>query len=79
MITINCVKSMVKIDYDLHKEVLERYAKLHIAPYGGFITAILEPVMDGEEITDVKVTLPDDFVKQNLFLSEKYSFLPDYN
>ena len=69
----------VKIDYDLHKEVLERYEKLHIAPYAGFITAILEPVMKGDEIVDVKVKLPKDFAKQNLYLSEHYSFLPDYN
>ena len=68
-----------KIDYDLHKEVLERYAKLNIAPYAGFITAILEPVMEGDEIVDVKVELPTDFVKQNLYFSEKYKFLPNYN
>jgi dipeptidyl-peptidase III len=69
----------VKIDYDLHKEVLERYEKLHIAPYAGFITAILEPVMQGDEIVDVKVKLPKDFAEQNLMLSEKYSYLPINN
>ncbi len=69
----------VKINYDLHKEVLDRYAKLNIAPYAGFITAILEPVMEGEEIVDVKIKLPKDFAEQNIFLSEKYSFLPNYN
>ena len=69
----------VKVDYDLHKEVLERYEKLHIAPYAGFITSLLVPVMQGDEIADIKVELPKDFAAQNLMLSEKYSFLPDYN
>lgn len=69
----------VKIDYDLHKEVLERYAKLNIAPYGGFMTTILEPEMKGDEIIDVKVRIPEDFVEQSLYLSKEYSFLPNYN
>lgn len=47
----------VKVNPELHKEVLERYAKLNIRPYKGFIQPRLVPVMDGENITDVKSTL----------------------
>ncbi|MGB3074170.1 MAG: hypothetical protein WBB36_02555, partial [Chitinophagales bacterium] len=56
----------VKVDPALHKEVLERFKKLNIAPYKGFIQPRLVPVMDGEKITDVKVEYPDDFTKQML-------------
>ncbi|MDQ1350942.1 MAG: dipeptidyl-peptidase [Acidobacteriota bacterium] len=69
----------VKVDYQLHKEVLERFAKLGIAPYTGFICPVLEPVMKGDEIVDVKVEYPMDFTEQMLFYSEKYSFLPTKN
>jgi len=65
----------VQVDPQLHKEVLQRTEKLNIAPYSGFINPVLEPVMEGEEITDVKVTYPMDFTEQMLFYAEKYSFL----
>lgn len=70
----------VKVDQELHKEVLARAEALGSAPYGGFINPRLVPVM-GEDgaITDVDVEYPDDFVKQMLEYSEQYSFLPDYN
>ncbi len=69
----------VKVDPALHKQVKERYAKLGIAPYSGFIQPRLVPTMAGEEIVDVKVEYPEDFTAQQLEYSEKYSFLPDYN
>ncbi|MEE4257996.1 MAG: dihydrofolate reductase, partial [Bacteroidales bacterium] len=56
----------VKVDPELHAEVLERYAKLNLAPYGGFINPVLVPVYDGESIVDVKVEYPDDFSQQML-------------
>ncbi len=65
----------VKVDYALHKEVLERYAKLNLAPYSGFIQPKLVPVMDGDKIIDVKLEYPDDFVKQMLDYGRNYSFL----
>ncbi|MDP4280935.1 MAG: dihydrofolate reductase [Bacteroidota bacterium] len=65
----------VQVDADLHKEVLERYKKLNIAPYAGFINPVFEPVMKGETLTDVRVTYPSDFTKQMLEYSSKYSFL----
>ncbi|RMF59819.1 MAG: dihydrofolate reductase [Calditrichaeota bacterium] len=69
----------VKVDPELHKEVLERYSKLNIAPYAGFINPKLIPVMKGDEIVDVKVEYPDDFTEQMLEYARDYSFLPTYN
>lgn len=69
----------VKIDQELHKEVLERYKKLNIAPYAGFINPKLVPVMNGDEIIDVKIEYPDDFTKQMLEYAKEYSALMTYN
>ncbi len=65
----------VKVDPELHREVLRRTEKLNIAPYSGFINPVLEPVVEGEEITDIKVTYPSDFKEQMLYYAERYSFL----
>ncbi|MFH1195762.1 MAG: dihydrofolate reductase [bacterium] len=69
----------VKIDKELHKEVLDRYKKLDIVPYAGFIQPKLVPVMDGDKITDVKVEYPEDFTKQMLEYGKEYSLLPVNN
>jgi dipeptidyl-peptidase III len=69
----------VKVDREVHDQVLRRYEALKIAPYAGFINPRLVPVLRGEEIVDVDVEYPDSFVKQMLEYSEKYSFLPTYN
>jgi dipeptidyl-peptidase-3 len=69
----------VKVDPVLHKEVLERYEKLHISPYMGFIQAQLTPVMDGDKIVDIKIEYPADFVEQMLYYGKKYALLPVEN
>lgn len=69
----------VKIDRDLHAEVLERYGKLNIAPYAGFINPKLVAVEEDGEIVDVKIEYPDDFTTQMLEYANTYSFLPTYN
>lgn len=69
----------VKVDPELHKQVLARYEALNIAPYGGFIQPRLVPVMDGETLTDVKIEYPNDFTNQMLEYGEKYSLLPVEN
>jgi len=69
----------VKIDTVLHKEILERFKKLNIAPYGGFINPEFTPVMENDKIVDIKIEYPTDFVKQMMDYSKKYSFLPTYN
>lgn len=70
----------VKIDADIHKEVLDRSAPLNIPPYQGFINAKLEPVKSAAgEITDIKVNYPNDFLAQMLEYGKEHSYLPDYN
>ncbi len=70
----------VQVDQAIHAEVLERVEKLNIAPYGGFINPKLVPEMnEAGEITDIKVTYPDDFTEQMLNYAKNYSFLPSVN
>lgn len=66
----------VKVDQELHREVLERSKNLKSAPYGGFINPELRPVNnENGEITDISVHYPEDFTQQMLDYGEKYSFL----
>ncbi|MFT7332954.1 MAG: dipeptidyl-peptidase-3 [Sphingobacteriales bacterium] len=65
----------VKVDQELHKEVLARYAKLNSASYSGFVQPIYTPVMDGDEMIDVKVNTANDFVKQMLRYGKDYGHL----
>lgn len=69
----------VKIDYDLHAQVKQRWAKLNLAPYAGFINPVLRPVIakDGS-IENVAVEYPSDFTQQMLDYANNYSFLPNY-
>ena len=66
----------VEVDAELHQEVLDRYAALNTAPYGGFINPVLEAVTENGKIVDVKVEYPKDFKEQMLYYGEKYSLLP---
>lgn len=69
----------VKADADLHREVLDRYEKLNVPPYSGFINPVLTPVYDGRDLVDVKISYPDDFTEQMLYYADHYAFLPDWN
>lgn len=69
----------VKVDYKLHKEVKERYAKLNLAPYGGFLNPDFVAVIKDGKIIDVKVEYPSDYTKQMMEYGLKYSFLPVIN
>ena len=69
----------VRVDKALHKEVKERYQKLGLAAYMGFMQAKLVPVMSGDKITDVKVEYAPDFTTQMLEYGKEYSFLPNMN
>jgi dipeptidyl-peptidase III len=70
----------VKVDPVLHKEILERYERLHLAPYTGFVNPVLRPVTDQSgNITDIRVEYQDDFLKQMLQYGKDYSFLPARN
>lgn len=69
----------VKVDQQLHQEVLTRFATLNMAPYGGFINPVFEPVTENGAVTDIKVIYPNDYSEQMMKYSTKYSFLPTYN
>ena len=65
----------VKIDPALHQEVLDRYAKLNIAPYKGFINPVYTAVKDSKgNITDVTVSYDESYADQMLRYSKDYSF-----
>ena len=70
----------VKVDPVLHAEVLERYKKLNLAPYKGFVNPKYEAVVDAAgKITDVKVTCDEGYAEQMLRYSKDYSNLPSIN
>ena len=70
----------VKIDPELHKEILERYAKLNIAPYKGFINPVYTAVRDAQgNITDVEISYTEGYAEQMLRYSKDYATLPLVN
>ena len=67
-------KYAVKVDPELHKEVLDRYSHLSIAPYRGFVNPVYTPVRnDAGEIIDITVSYDEDFIPQMLRYSRDYS------
>ena len=70
----------VKVDQEIHAEVLERNKQFKSAPYGGFVNPVLVPQTDAEgEITSIEVNYVKSFEGQMLNYSENYSFLPEVN
>lgn len=65
----------VKVDAELHAEVLERSAKLNQAPYAGFINPVLKPVEKDGAVVDVEIEYPVDFAGQMLEYGRSYRFL----
>ena len=66
----------VKVDYELHAEVLGRYNKLNLAPYKGFINPQLLPVYDeNNEICDIQVNYGESYAHQMLRYSAEYGTL----
>ncbi|MDE6080867.1 MAG: dihydrofolate reductase, partial [Muribaculaceae bacterium] len=64
----------VKVDPAIHKEVLDRYSKLTIAPYRGFVNPVYTPVFDENgEISDVTISYTEDYPTQMLRYSRDYS------
>ena len=69
-------KYAVKVDPKLHKEVLDRYAKLNIPPYRGFINPVYNLVKnDNGEIIDVTIDYTEGYTDQMLRLSRDHSNL----
>ena len=70
----------VKVNQDLHKEVLERYAKLNLAPYKGFVNPVYHVTRDAQgAITDVTLDFTEGYIEQHLRYSRDYSPLPSVN
>jgi dipeptidyl-peptidase-3 len=70
----------VKVNQELHKEILERNSQFQSAPYSGFINPVLSPVTDTDgNITDIEVLQPESFAVQMLKYAEDYTTLPDVN
>ncbi len=66
----------VNLDNALHREVLNRYSQLNLAPYKGFINPVLKPVKDSENnIVDIKVDYTESYSEQMLRYSRSYSAL----
>ena len=71
-------KYAVKVDPKLHKEVLDRYSKLDIAPYKGFVNPVYRPIMNANgEIIDIKIDYTEDYPTQMLRYSRRYSGLTE--
>lgn len=70
----------VQVDAKVHKEILERYARLKLSPYKGFINPVYQAVRDAQgNITDVTISYDEAFDAQNLRYSRDYHFLPLIN
>lgn len=70
----------VQVDAKVHKEILERYARLKLSPYKGFINPVYQAVRDAQgNITDVTISYDEAFDAQNLRYSHDYHFLPLVN
>ena len=70
----------VKVDPVLHTEVLERYSKLNLAPYKGFVNPVMKEVKNEKgEIIDIVLDYTEGYIEQMKRYSSDYSFLPSYN
>ena len=70
----------VKVDPELHKEVLARYEKLNLAPYKGFVNPVYTAETDAEgNITDVTISYEEGYAEQMLRYSKDYATLPYRN
>ncbi len=70
----------VKVDQKIHNEVLERYQKLDLAPYKGFVNPVYKVEKDADgNITDIKLDFTEGYAEQHLRYSRDYSPLPTWN
>ena len=69
-------KYAVKIDVELHSEILERYARLNLAPYKGFLNPVMKPVHDDNgDIVDITIDYTETYTEQMLRYSRQYATL----
>ena len=66
----------IKVNRELHREVLERYAALDLKPYGGFLNPNMVPVYNHKgKLKDVQLEYAADFLQQQLAYGKAYGFL----
>ena len=66
-------KYAVHIDSQLHREILERYEKLGIAPYKGFLNPWMKPEYDENgNIVDIKLDYTESYAHQMMRYSSEY-------
>ncbi len=69
-------KYAVKVDPKLHKEVLDRYSHLNIAPYRGFVNPVYSLVADKDgNVVDVAVKYTEDYIPQLIRYGKDYNGL----
>lgn len=70
----------VQVDRMLHAEILQRYAKLNLAPYKGFVNPVMKEVKNEQgEVIDITLDYTEGYTEQMSRYSKDYSFLPTYN
>lgn len=70
----------VKVNPTLHAEVLDRYKKLNLAPYRGFVNPVYTLLKNKDgKVTDVSISYDENYLDQNLRYSKEYSSLPTFN
>ncbi len=73
-------KYAVKVNQEIHTEVLKRYKTLNLAPYRGFVNPVYTLIKDANgKVTDVKLEYNEGYAEQHLRYSKEYSTLPNYN
>lgn len=66
----------VKIDPVLHHEIRERYVRLHLSPYKGFVNPVMREVKDDSgHVTDITLDYTEGYAEQMLCYSRDYSYL----
>jgi dipeptidyl-peptidase III len=65
----------VKVDRLIHEEILSRYKKLKLAPYGGFINPNLLPVYKNNLLTDVLIDYTESFDDQMIRYGKEFGYL----
>ncbi len=66
----------VKIDPVLHHEIRERYVRLHLSPYKGFVNPVMREVKDDSgHVTNITLDYTEGYAEQMLCYSRDYSYL----
>lgn len=65
----------VRLDVELHREVISRYKALNVAPFSGFVNPVFTPIISNNGVVDVKVDYTEMYIEQMLRYSHSYATL----